>query len=237
MADFGRILAGIMSGGISEIPGVRSGFDKLMGQGKYDPASKAMPYLNQAQDQYLPYQQQGQAAYNQLNPVYSQMTQDPAAYLEQLMGGYEPSKTYQTHRDEALNAIGNTAAAGGMRGSPQDIINSTRLSDSLLGSDMQQWLQNVMGLQGMGLQGQQHFYDTGVGATSDIANILGSKGGLSFQSQSQQNQRAMDLLNSLIKGGTSIAGGMAGGGAGAASSMGGGSEFLASNPRAGMSFR
>ena len=171
------------------------------------PANAAMPYLEKIPGTikpYLdPYVQQGQSAYNMLNPIYGNMAQDPAGYLEKMMGGYKQSKGYELQKDEALKAATATAAAGGRRGTPEDMMNQARIAEMLQGQDMQQWLNNAMGIQGMGLQGQQGFYDTGYRASSDLAsdlaNILGTQASLSFQGQSQKNQSSQDLTEQIMK--------------------------------------
>lgn len=204
------IPGGPIAGGIKSLG--KSDFgQQLMGKGDYDPAKKAMPYLEEAKGLYDPYMQQGQQAGNELYPDYSNMMKDPGAYLESLMQGYEPSTAYQQKFGAMSQAAGNTAAAGGMRGSLGDIQNQAGLSQSLMGEDMQQWLQNVMGIKGAGLQGLGNFYEKGYGATSDKANILGSQGGLQFQSQSQQNKALQELISSLLNFGGKAVGAASGG--------------------------
>ncbi len=191
-------------------------WDNLLGRGAADAGNS---YLKQIPGQlhsiYDPYAQQGKDAYNQLNPQYTQMNQDPTGYLDKIMQQYRPSAGYQLKEQEGLQAAGNSAAAGGMRGSLQDIKNSSRLADSLMGEDMQQWLQNVMGIQGAGMQGQQHFYDTGYNAASnlggDLSNVLGTQGQLAFQGQSQQNRGIQDLVSGLLGAGAMGAGAYFGG--------------------------
>lgn len=190
-------------------------------KGGKNPADAAMPYLNQIpgmeKGYYDPYIQHGNDAYKILNPQLSKMGSDPAAFLEGLMKNYEPSRGYQLKRDEMLKAAGNTAAAGGMRGSLSDISNEARISDTLMGDDMQQWLQNVLGIQKEGTQGLQHFFDTGFnatrGLTSDLANVLGTQAQLAFQGQANKNQSQGDLFSGLLKALGGIAGfGLPGGG-------------------------
>lgn len=183
-------------------------FDALFGNSP-NPADAAMPYLNQIPDMekkyYDPYIQQGQNAYGILNDQYGKMATDPSGFLDKLLASYKPSESYKLARDEALRAAGNSAAAGGMRGSMQDIEKESRLADVLLGEDMQRWLQNVFGIQGRGLQGQQSFYNTGFNATSnlagDLSNVLGTQAGLAFQGQNEQNKRDNDLLGALMQAG------------------------------------
>lgn len=179
-----------------------------------NPADAGMEYLNKLPGEikpyFDPYMQQGKDAYGQLNPLYSKMMGDPTGYLDQMMQKYKPSSGYQQRRNEALRAAGNTAAAGGMRGSAQDQISQGRLADSLMNDDMQQWLQNVMGLQDRGMSGQQHFYDTGYDASKsyagDLSNIRGTQSQLAFQGQANKNKMISDLIGALVG-----AGGMAAG--------------------------
>lgn len=176
-------------------------------KGGKNPADAAMPYLNQIpgmeKGYFDPYIQQGNAASNTLNPQFQQMGSDPTAFLEKIMKGYEPSRGYQLQRDEALKAAGNSAAAGGMRGSQNDISQSARISDMLQGEDMQKWLQTVLGIQGAGLQGLGHQFDTGYDASKslsgDLSNVLGTQAGLAFQGQANQNKSHSDLLSGILK--------------------------------------
>lgn len=190
-------------------------------KGGKNPADAAMPYISQipgvAHQAFDPYIQQGQQAYGTLNPIFEQMSADPSGFLNRLLESYEPSKSYQLRRDEALRAAGNTAAAGGTRGSIQDIEGETSLTDRLLGEDMQSWLNNVLGIQGRGLQGESGFYQTGFesakGLESDLANALAQQGNLAFQGQSEKNRRSSDLFSSVLQGLGGIAGlGIPGGG-------------------------
>lgn len=183
-------------------------------KGGKNPADAAMPYLDQIpgmeKKYYDPFIAHGNEAYNTLNPQISKMGSDPTGFLEGLMKNYEPSRGFQLKRDEMLKAAGNTAAAGGMRGSLSDISNESRISDVLMGDDMQQWLQNVMGIQQGGLQGLSHLFDTGYDASKslagDLSNVMGTKAGLAFQGQTNQNQSRSDLLSGLMK----VLGGVAG---------------------------
>lgn len=194
-----------------------------MFSGGSNPADAAMPYLNKVEplerENYSPYINRGNDAASNLSPQFEQMTKDPAAFLEMLMGSYEPSKGYGLRRDEALRSAGNSAAAGGMRGSINDINNEAHITDSLLSDDMQQWLQNVLGIQGTGMSGESHFADEGYDATknmtSDLSNLFGTQSQLAFQGAANQNKTSSDMMSGLMKmlgtvGGWSV-GGPAGG--------------------------
>ena len=196
-------------------------WDNFMGGGK-NPADAAMPYYNQIpgmeHNNYDPYINRGNQAYNKFNPVMERMTSDPQGFLKELMGGYTQSKDYQLKDEEMTRSAGNTAAAGGMRGSLDDIKNQSHITDSLLGDDMQKWLGNVLGIQQHGMEGEEDLYKTGYDATKsltgDLSNVLGTQGSLAFQGQSNQNKSHSDLMSSLMKLAAGGAGWAAGGPAG-----------------------
>lgn len=178
------------------------------GGGGSNPADAAMPYINQipgtAKQELNPYIQRGQTAYDVMSPQWQKMAQDPTAFLDEIMKGYAPSEAYKTHRDEAMRAAGNTAAAGGMRGSSQDTMGESRLVDSLLGEDMQQWLNNVLGLQKQGLEGEKGLYDTGFEGSkaleSDLVNSLAQQGNLAYAGQAERNKSKSDMWQSILQG-------------------------------------
>lgn len=169
---------------------------------------------------YDPYINQGNDAYGQLNNVYGQMNQDPAAYLSNMMKSYQPSEGFNFQKDQALKAAGNDAAAGGRRGSTVDIQNQGNLTDTLMSQDMQQWLRNTMGAQGAGMQGMQGLYDTGYKASqglgNDLSNIAGTQAQLAYQGQAQNAQSQKDMLSNLLGLIGTIWGGVEGGPGGAA---------------------
>lgn len=188
-----------------------SASDFLFGE---DPSKKANQYLEKiapvVKEQYQPYIGYGREAYGNIAPIFQQMASDPTAFLNSLLEGYEPSRAYELSRDEAMKAAGAAAAAGGVRGSQDDIALQSRLTDALLGNDMQQWLNNIFNLQNTGLTGQSNIFNTGFNASSnlasDLANALGSQASAAFQGQAQQNANRQGLFTGLA----GAAGGLAG---------------------------
>lgn len=189
------------------------------GGGSYsNPADAAMPYYNkipgQMREQYGPYQQMGMQAGNPYLQQSISMASDPNAFMENILKNYQPSKAYQTRLGESMRAAGNTMAMGGMRGSLADIDMESRLADSLLGEDMQQWLQNILGIQKQGMAGEQSLYGTGFQATSQLADqlaqALAQQGNLAYQGQAEQNARNADRSSGIAKGIGTIGGGLAG---------------------------
>ncbi len=176
----------------------------LFSSGK-NPADKAMPYLNQipgaVQPYYQPYIDQGQQAGQSAGAQYGRMANDPMQYLEELMGGYTMGDGFKRKEQRLLNTASNAAAAGGFAGLPYDQEQQAGITNALMDESMQQWLQNVLGIQGAGLQGQQHQADLGYGASTGYGDILGGSlnqmGGLAFQGQQQRNQDRSGMRNML----------------------------------------
>lgn len=199
-------------------------YDMFGGGGNKNPADAAMPYYDRIPDilkQYLsPYIQRGDSAWNIFNPIQQKMASDPTAYLNNIMKGYQPSQGYQYQLDQMQKASGNSAAAGGTRGSIQDMTNASHIADQLSGQDMQQFLQNVLGIQDKGMSGLEDQYGMGFNASGSLAeqlsNLLGTEGSLAFQGQSQQNQSKNDFMSMLEKLGGAGIGAFFGGPMGAA---------------------
>lgn len=191
--------------------------------GGSDPSQAANKYLDQIapmeKEYYNPYIEKGNKAYDQFAPQLDQMTSNPVDFLEMLMKQYQPSSGFQMRNDNALKAAGNSAAAGGMRGSINDINNEAGITDTLLGNDMQQWLNNVFGRLDKGIEGEQNLYGTGFNATQnltgDLANVLGTQGSLAFQGAQNKNKGFSDMLSAITKIAGGAAGFMAGGPMGA----------------------
>ncbi len=179
--------------------------DKLFG-GK-NPADAARPYLDQipgiGHQGYDPYINQGRDASGRTKSRYEEMFSDPTAFMNKLMEGYKPSEGYQFQKEQLTNELGNTAAAGGVAGTPMDQMNQGQGVQKLLSGDMQQYLQNALGINQQGLAGEEGIAGRGFDATKSLTDLLGGamnqQGGLAFQGQSQQNSNKTALWSSLAK--------------------------------------
>lgn len=176
-------------------------------RGGKNPANAAMPYLNQipgvGHEYYDPYIQKGQEAGGMLSEQFQKLMKDPSAFISALQEGYEPSKGYQFKKEQLSRELGNTAAAGGIAGTPYHQEQQGELVSGLLSEDMQQFLQNVLGAYGMGVQGEEDIYNKGFESSGSMADLLGgtlnTQAGLAFQGQSQKNKNQQSLVNMLAK--------------------------------------
>lgn len=170
---------------------------------------------------YGGYMGRGERAGGILEDEFGNMTQDPEGRINKLMQNYRSTPGFQQKLRGALDAAGNTAAAGGRVGTIGDIKNQAGIENQLLGQDMQQWLDNVLGVKRTGLAGEQGLYGAGLGATQaytgDMTNYYGQK----ERGRLADRKENMELLMNAIKAAASAyTGGL--GGVGGGSGVGGG---------------
>ena len=195
---------------------IAQGANSLYGMfGKNNPGRAANKQLNQipgyGRDAYNPFIQQGQQAQQQLSPQYSQMASNPMGQYNDIMSQYQPSAGYQYQYDKLNKAAGNTAASGGFAGTDNDVMNRSEMFQGLLGGDMQQFLQNILGIQGTGQAGLQHQADTGYHASGSLADYLGGASQLQARNSAFGRYLGNENRNSAMSGLGSLAGLLGGG--------------------------
>lgn len=174
------------------------------GKGKYTGASPE-DHLQQAsqmgRETFDPYIKRGFGAQEQASGQYGKMAGNPMDFLNQIISGYKPSEGYKFKEKHALNAARNSAAAGGISGTYNDQLGQSELVNGLLDQDMQQWLQNVLGIQGAGLGGLENEAGRGFGASQSLAellgNISGSRAGLAYNRQQGSQEDAGNIFGQL----------------------------------------
>jgi hypothetical protein len=199
------------------------------GGGRGNPVNGAMDYLNQipnvAAQNLEPYRQAGpggnslaSSAYGQMHNLYrdlpdlyqnnfpqeyGQMAQNPVDFLNRIQQSYTPSEGYKYREKRLIDEGRSNAAAAGLSGTMGSREVEGNMLNGILSQDMQQYLQNILGIQSSGLSGQErqlagrerrqqfgaagqgealgrsgamgeNIYNKGYDAAADIANILGS---------------------------------------------------------------
>jgi hypothetical protein len=200
---------------------------KLFGGGHKGSSSTPMNSANQFLNQipgvghagYDPYVNAGLDASGKTKSAYESLMQDPTAFINKLMEGYQPSEGYQFQKEQLTKELGNTAAAGGIAGTPLDQMNQGQAVQKLLSGDMQQFLQNILGVYKTGLEGEEGVASRGFDASKNLTDLLGGalnqQGGLAFQNQQQKNQNKNDLWHMFGKALGAGAGAFLGGAPGA----------------------
>lgn len=171
-----------------------------------DPAAAANKYLSQipgvGKQYFNPFIQGGQEAGNILKDQYGRML-DPTALIDSIMSKYKTSQGAQYEMDKLGKGIGATAAAGGIAGTPIHQQEYGEMADKIMSGDMQQFLQNALGIYGKGIEGEQGFFDTGYDASKQLADMIGgslaSQGTLAYAGAQQNNANNQGLMSALAK--------------------------------------
>lgn len=184
---------------------------ELFGGGKKNgantPMNSANQYLNQipgvGHQAYDDYISQGKTSGTNTHNQYENLLNDPQGFINKIMEGYKPSESYQYQKDKLGTSMSNTAAAGGIAGTPLDQMNQGEQLQKLLSGDQQQWLSNVLGEYHKGLEGEQGEATQGYNASGSLADILGGslnqQGGLAFNQSQQEKQDRNTMIQQLIK--------------------------------------
>jgi hypothetical protein len=184
-----------------------------------NPADSASPFLGQIPDvlkqYYNPYVQGGQRAYGQLENQYGGLMNNPGQKFGELGKGFQQSPGYQFQMQQGLAGINNAAGAGGMLGSPMHQQHAGEMATNLANQDYYNYMSKIMGMYGMGLEGEQGLNQMGYNASNELAQSLAgnlqSQASLGYSGQQNSNGLLMSLLSSLIGAGGTAAGAYLGG--------------------------
>lgn len=178
-----------------------------------DPTEAANQYLNQipgiGKQYYNPFIESGQRAGSTLEGSYGKMM-NPTDFIDEIMKHYSQSEGSKYEQNQLGRGIGATAAAGGYAGTPEHQQAYGQMASGLMSKDMNQYLQNALGVYGQGLSGEQDIYNKGYESSGSLADLLGgnlaSQGTLAFQGVQQRNANKMALFNAIAKAFSSGAG-------------------------------
>lgn len=167
------------------------------GGSPYNASAAANPYLSQipgvGMQQYSPYINAGLQAGEHSKTAFDLMTGDPTGFLNMLMKGYNTSEGYNFEKDKLEKELSNAANAGGIAGTPADFMKRGEGVQGLLSKDMQQYLENVLGIHKTGLEGETGIANRGFEASQNLTDLIGGalnqQGGLAFNNATNQNNQ------------------------------------------------
>lgn len=197
-------------GGVGgDIAGILGGLFGDAGQPYEDASNTLQGYYGQATQAQNPFLKMGYGAI----PGYQNWVQgqaNPSMFINNLMNQYQQSPWAKFQQQQAIRAGQNMGSASGLTGSTPLLQFAQQNAQNISSQDMQNWLQNVLGINtqyGQGLQNQIGGGQTAANSLSSLAQNFGeNQANLSYdQSQAQQNQQN-GLWGGLIGLGTSIAG-------------------------------
>ena len=154
--------------------------DLLMGKQR-DPVQASQGYFNQIPG----------IAHKNLDP-YIMPGEQAQGFVDKILASYKPSQGYQFKENRLKQGLANTAAAGGFSGTQYDQEQQGALMNSLMGDDMQQYLQNVLGVHNNSFNASNALNDIEGGA-------MQQQGTMAFGQAEAGNQRNADLRSALLK--------------------------------------
>jgi hypothetical protein len=179
----------------------------LGGDDYQNPADSASPYLEAIPgyvDKYMnPYIDMGQTAGGIAQNQYAQMASDPTGYYNSIYDSYNQSDYEKYMSDQLAKTQQNTAAAGGFSGTQNDVNQQMTTQNALLSQDWNKYLEQVMGIQGGGLQGEQKMYNTGYNASTNalqgMTGYANSMAGLNYKGTQNQNAYNQSQNDAMLK--------------------------------------
>jgi hypothetical protein len=161
-----------------------------------------------------------ESLYGNTPPELEEMANNPSAFLDKIFKGYNPSEGYKFKENRLLKEMGNTAAAYGLAGTEEDQLNRGQQVNGLLSQDMQEYLNNVLGIQETGQAGRERYLggrdraltnriigenqslDRGANAASNLSGFVGSNNTnaatLSYGGQRENNADRNASRNRLL---------------------------------------
>lgn len=181
------------------IGGLFKGFKSFMQPEKgYQKAQEAlMPYYNQSQDFFRPYQQHGEEAYGNLNTAMQKMLH-PVDFQNELMQDYETSPMAQHAMNEARENGLRAASSMGMMGSTPAMSAIQRGTSQIGNEDRYKALQDLINMYTQGATMAQGIYGQGANAGSmmgqNAMNMGNTSAGLAYGRQNAPGSMFNDLL-------------------------------------------
>ena len=144
------------------------------------------PY-DKAAEQYEKYGRMGQ---NTLQPFYNAGTgavnnyqdwlnsqKNPTDFINKIMGDYKASPYSQYLQQQSLNATNNAGSASGLTGSSALQLQQQQNAGNIASQDMNQWLQNVLGINTQYGQGENNLVNTGQNSANALTQLFNNLGG------------------------------------------------------------
>ena len=161
------------------------------------PYDKAMEqyqkYMQQAQGVQQPYLDAGKQGLGNYQDWLDKQ-KDPTKFMNDLMGNYKESDYAHGLQQQAMNAGNNADSAGGMVGSSALMQQQMQNAGQIASGDMNQWLQNVLGINTQYGEGQKDLKNGGqssANALTDMYNNMCKQMGEQSYNKEQSKQNNM----------------------------------------------
>jgi len=191
-------------GGLGPVGDIFGGLFGNSGGGYDEAAKRLQQYMDQANKGFEPFLNAGHAAIPQFQD-WSKQFQDPNKFLNDTFSNYHMSPGAMNSMNESQRAATNAASAGGLTGSTAHMREAGNIANQISSKDMQQYLQNVLGIGNNFGQSLNTLMQGGMGAASGMSgNLMGGGntlanlyGGSSAAGQGDQNKLISGFLQLL----------------------------------------
>ena len=148
-----------------------------------------------------PFLNMGKNAIPQFQDWLSGM-KDPSGFINKLMGNYQESPYARFQQEQAMRAAQNQGSASGLTGSTPLTQFAQQNARNISSQDMNQWLQNVLGVNtqyGGGLQNQITGGQNAANALTNMFNDMGSRmGEAAYGREAGKNQDRANTWGGLF---------------------------------------
>lgn len=156
--------------------------------------------MPQAQSYNQPFLQAGTRAIPRFENWLGGMS-NPSGFINNLMGQYSESPWAKYQQDQSARAFGNAGSAGGMTGSTPLLQFQQQNMHDLSSQDMNQWLQNVLGVNTQYGAGTQNLMLGGQNAANNLQSLMrdymGANAGLEFGKSGAREGKMGSLIGGL----------------------------------------
>jgi len=192
--NYGNNGLNFSSGNVSNII---SGLFGNGGQAFQDAGNQFDKYYNTAQGYQQPFYQAGTQAIPQYQNYVNSM-QNPSGFINNLMGQYQESPYARFAQQQAQRANTNAASASGLIGSTPYQQQGEQYAHDISTQDMNQWLQNVLGINTQYGGGLQNLMTGGQNAANMMTQLAGTQGqNMAGTAYGQSQGQSMDFSNLL----------------------------------------
>lgn len=160
---------------IPGMAGIAQGLAGNSGKPYQDASNTYQKYIDQAGNNFNPYIQGGQSAFGNMGNALNKMS-DPQAFMKNIMSGYSQSPNAQFETQYGMQAQNNAASASGMLGSGASQKAAADYAQQVTSRDMQNYLQNILGVNSQYLQGLGQMSNTGMQGAQGMAGLYGDLG-------------------------------------------------------------
>jgi len=203
------MLAMIMQGGQGLQGGLGQFFGGLFGNSgaPYGDAMKQFQnYFGQAQGYQQPFWEAGKNAIPQFQEWLGGM-KDPSGFINKQMGNYQESPFAKYQQQQGVRAAQNMGSRGDMAsggiGSTPLMQFAQQNAQNISSQDMNQWLQNVIGVNtqyGQGLNNLMSGGQNAANSMSGISQLLGQLMGQgAYGQRAGENQDRSNIMGGLLK--------------------------------------